>query len=60
VVYDGAAAYKGKSLNDEMWPGPNIQLDLIDILVSFRRGAIALVGDIKEMFSQIALAPEDH
>ncbi|XP_064629238.1 uncharacterized protein LOC135488533 [Lineus longissimus] len=60
VVYDGAAVYDGKSLNDEMWSGPKLQLDVLDILVTFRRGAVALVGDIREMFSQIILAPEDR
>jgi hypothetical protein len=60
VVYDGAAVYGGKNLNDEMWSGPKLQLDVLDILVSFRRGTVALVGDIREMFSQVTLAPEDR
>ena len=59
VVYDGAATYEGRSLNDEMLSGPKLQKDLVDILLKFRNGKIALVGDIKEMFSQIMLRPED-
>jgi hypothetical protein len=59
VVYDGAATYKGRNLNDEMLTGPRLQLDIVDILIQFRRGLIALVGDIKEMFSQIELHEED-
>ena len=60
VVYDGAAICEGKSLNNEMLPGPKLQQDIVDILINFRRGAVALVGDIKEMFSQIVLDPDDR
>ena len=60
VVYDAAAKYRGKCLNDEMFAGPKLQLDILDILIAFRRGAIALVGDIKEMFCQVAMAESDQ
>jgi hypothetical protein len=60
IVYDAAAKYEGCSLNDEMFPGPNLQRDIVDILLNFRRRPVGLVGDIKEMFSQIALKEEDQ
>ncbi|XP_064632842.1 uncharacterized protein LOC135491110 [Lineus longissimus] len=60
VVYDGAANYQNKSLNVEMLTGPKLQQDIVDILVMFRRGAFAIVGDIREMFSQIVLREEDR
>jgi hypothetical protein len=60
MVYDAAAVYEGKSLNDEILPGPKLQLDLVDILITFRRGAVALIGDVREMFSQVVLSPEDR
>ena len=59
VVYDAAAVHLGKSLNEEMHAGPKLQLDIIDILVKFRQGKIAIVGDIREMFSQIVIPAED-
>ena len=60
VVYDGAAVCKGQSLNDQMLPGPKLQQDILDILIKFRQGAVALIGDIQEMFSQILLDPQDR
>ncbi|XP_064646214.1 uncharacterized protein LOC135499400 [Lineus longissimus] len=59
VVYDGEAVYAGTSLNDQMLPGPKLQQEILDILITFRQGAIALMGDIKEMFSQVLLDPVD-
>lgn len=59
VVYDGAAVHQGKSLNEEMYAGPKLQLEIVDILVKFRQGLIAIAGDIREMFSQIVIPAED-
>ncbi|XP_070549667.1 uncharacterized protein [Ptychodera flava] len=60
IVYDSAARTEGVSLNDVMLPGPKLQLDVVDVLLRFRRRRIAIVGDIKEMFSQIVMAKEDR
>ena len=60
VVYDGAAVFGGTSLNDQMLPGPKLQQELLDILIMFREGAVALIGDIQEMFSQVLLDPMDR
>ncbi|XP_070531585.1 uncharacterized protein [Ptychodera flava] len=51
IVYDSAARTEGVSLNDVMLPGPKLQLDMVDVLLRFRRRRIAIVGDIKEIFS---------
>ena len=59
LVFDAAAKYQGRSLNDELYPGPSICSDLIEILLGFRRLPIALTGDVEEMFLQIKLATED-
>ncbi|XP_064638357.1 uncharacterized protein LOC135494368 [Lineus longissimus] len=58
IVYDAAARFGGTSLNDEMLPGPNLQKDILEILLNFRRRPVALIGDVKEMFSQIVLQLE--
>lgn len=60
IVLDSASRYKDVSLNDTMHPGPKLQREIFDILVRFRRGKVGLVGDIKEMFSQVILAEEDR
>jgi hypothetical protein len=60
IVLDSAAQYEDTSLNDMMLTGPKIQKDLIDIILRFRSGAVALTGDIKEMFPQVQLRAEDQ
>ena len=60
IVMDSAAKCQGVSLNDRMFAGPKLQREIFDILIRFRRGRVGLVGDIKEMFSQVVLAEEDR
>ncbi|XP_043202130.1 uncharacterized protein LOC122370531 [Amphibalanus amphitrite] len=59
-VMDAAFQVGGRSLNSEMLPGPKLQNDIVDLLLRFRRRPVALVGDIKEMFSQIWLKESDR
>ena len=60
IVYDAAAVFENKSLNGEMLSGPNLQRDILEILVKFRSKPIVLIADIKEMFNQVVMAPEDR
>jgi hypothetical protein len=60
IVYDAAAVYGGTSLNEQMVAGPKLQRDIVDIMMRFREKPVALVGDIKEMFNQVVLAPGDR
>jgi hypothetical protein len=60
VVFDGAAQHQGICLNDVMHPGPKLQNDLLQVLLRFRRGAIAVACDIEEMYLRIQLQPEDR
>ncbi|XP_064653090.1 uncharacterized protein LOC135503445 [Lineus longissimus] len=59
MVLDCAAKFEGKSLNSEIYPGPKLLNDLVDVLLRFRRYPVAVSGDISEMFLQIELKPED-
>ena len=59
IVFDGAARYDGKLLNDVIQPGPKLQQDLVDILLKFRRYPVALVCDIAEMYLRIGVHPQD-
>lgn len=49
----------GESLNSLLYPGPKLQTDLSDILLRLRYGAVALFADIKMMFRQIKVHPDD-
>ena len=60
IVYDAAAKSRGVSLNSQLLPGPSLYSDLIETLIGFRQHRIALVGDVREMFLQVELAPEDQ
>ena len=53
VVFDAAAKYKGKSLNKELFTGPDLLNILVDVLRRFQNHKIALVGDVEAMFHQV-------
>jgi hypothetical protein len=61
VVFDASArSTNGLSLNDNLLPGPNLQADLFSIISRCRLHKYALSADIKKMFRQILLNPQDH
>jgi len=60
VVFDASAkTSNGYSLNDILLPGPNLQKDLIHILLRFRMHTYVITADITMMFRQILVANED-
>ena len=60
IVFDAAAKYDGKSLNDRILNGGKLQNDMVDIMLKFRKFKYGIIGDISEMFLQIGLSPEDR
>jgi hypothetical protein len=59
-VFDGAARSKyGPSLNDVLETGPNLNPDLLSVLMRFRMNRIAWIADIEKASLNIALQPED-
>jgi Pao retrotransposon peptidase len=59
-VFDGAAKTKfGPSLNDVLETGPNLNPDLLWVLMRFRKHKIAWIADIEKAFLNIPLQPED-
>ena len=60
VVFDCAAQYRGKSLNDYLYQGPDFMNSLVGILLRFREKPFAIAADIKAMFSQVRAKPADH
>ncbi|XP_058456808.1 uncharacterized protein LOC131434170 [Malaya genurostris] len=59
LIWDAKARVGGVSLNDMLLKGPDLLVELISVLLRFRQGEIAVVGDIKEMFHQISVRNED-
>jgi hypothetical protein len=59
IVFDAAASFKGKSLNDAMLSGPALQPALAAVVTCFRRHEIAWASDIESMFSRFRLSAED-
>ena len=61
VVFNGSALdSKGSSLNERLLPGPKLQNDLSDILISFRVHEVAVCADIRMTYRQIMLVPQDR
>lgn len=61
VVFDASAHEDGcPSLNDCLLTGPNLNPDLLTILVRFRLHPIAFMADITKAFLQISVAEEDR
>lgn len=59
VVFDAShKSSSGLSLNDVMMVGPTVQSNLYDILLRFRRYAIAFTADVTKMYRQIQMHKE--
>jgi hypothetical protein len=59
VVYNCSFQYQGHNLNKYLLAGPTLTSTLLGVLLRFREHAIAITSDIKGMFHQIRLLPED-
>ena len=53
VVFDCAAKYQGRCLNDELLQGPDLANLLVGVLIRFRKEPIAVQADITSMFYQV-------
>ena len=60
VVFDCAAKYAGKSLNDHLYTGPDIVNSLLGVLFRFRQEPVAIVGDVEMMYLRSKVYPEDE
>ena len=59
VVFDCAAKYKGVSLNAVLLQGPDMTNTLVGVLTRFRQERTAIIADIKSMFYQVRVRPDD-
>ena len=60
VVFDCAAKFHGRSLNDELLSGPDLMNNLVGVLFRFRVGKVAFACDIESMFHQIRMPISDQ
>ena len=61
VVFNGSQNYgEGESLNDCLLPGPKLQTDISAIMTRWRLFGYVFTTDIKKMFRQILLHPDDR
>lgn len=61
VVFNASSpTSSGLSLNDLMFSGPNLQQDLLSLILKWRQFEIAFTADIEKMFRQINLHSDDQ
>ena len=60
VVFDCAARFCGRSLNERCLQGPDLVNKLLHVLLRFRLHAYAIQSDIRAMYSQVAIPPRDR
>ncbi|KAK0132488.1 Gag-Pro-Pol polyprotein [Merluccius polli] len=59
IVFDCSFSYQNQCLNSQLLPGPTLGPSLLGVLLRFRQHKIAISGDIKSMFHQVRLLPQD-
>ena len=59
MVFDCAAKFKGKSLNEHVMQGPDLTNSLVGVLLRFRQECVALIADVEAMFRQVPVDEKD-
>ena len=53
VVFDCSAKYRGESLNDKVYQGPDFNNKLVHVLLRFREEPFAVMADIEAMYNRV-------
>lgn len=61
VVFDASASDSlGCSLNKTLLPGPKLQKEIFDVLSNFRAKPFVFTADVKQMYRQILITPQQR
>ncbi|KAK0139447.1 hypothetical protein N1851_023835 [Merluccius polli] len=60
LVFNCSHQYLGQTLNQYLLPGPALGASLLGVLLRFSEQPVAVSGDIKGMFHQVCLLPDDR
>ncbi|UYV84240.1 hypothetical protein LAZ67_X001635 [Cordylochernes scorpioides] len=60
VLFDASIkTLNGWSLNDRLYTGPKLQMDILTILINWGRHKVVMLADIEKMYRQILVRPQD-
>lgn len=59
LVWNSSQKFKGQSLNDLLIKGPDVLNDIRAVLIRFRQGVSAALGDIKKMYNSVWLEDQE-
>ena len=60
IVFDCAAQYRGISLNNQCFQGPDLTNKLINVLLKFRQYRFGIMADIEGMYLQVRIPDKDR
>ena len=60
IVFNVSANYRGHVLNEYYAKGPDILNNMLGVILRFREGLFAMVGDVSKMFHSINITREDQ
>lgn len=60
IVYDCAAKFLGESLNDKCFRGPDMNNNLLHVLLRFRQHHFAFSADVEAMYYQVLIPAKDR
>ena len=59
MALNSSALYAGHTLNDDLFKGPDLLNNLVDVVIQFCKNLIAICGAMVKMYHMIAI-PEDE
>ena len=60
IVFNSSAKFQGHSLNNHLAKGPDLMNNLLGILVRFREGPVAFVGDLRCSYEDVSCHKNLH
>ncbi|XP_033099500.1 uncharacterized protein LOC117103114 [Anneissia japonica] len=60
IVFNSSASYHGHILNEYWGKGPDLNNNILAVLLRFRRDNVALVGDTKKIYHSVGISELDQ